>query len=328
MVGRFPAGRPPFLQLAPDDIHRRVVALDEHRFNSRRVPDLRAKLQRGLDGALRMVFRRPEFDAGVQNHEIIVAIFPPVADPRIEWAADQCLEALFPLEDRRRPGHPLARQQRREHPVARRIGEGAAFPLRQFPDSRLPQSGARHARDADRVSRPFHVEPHQPRRRQRGRECPVGHMVPSSSPQAGRVAQAALDLVGQCDGDNQVLSARILGLGHRERGGNVVAGVGRFPGQIGVVEIQVTNQAAVGKSRPIRRRPLGRAQQGRAALGGESRSDAARDHARLGLPRPQRATDRVNHASLDLVDDRRGEFLELQSDGIFCQLFGERFHVG
>ena len=178
------------------------------------------------------------------------------------------------------------------------------------------------------VSRPFHVEPHQPRRRQRGRECPVGHMVPPSSPQAGRVAQAALDLVGQRDGDNKVLSAHILGLGHRERGGNVVAGVGRFLGQIGVVEVQVTNQAAVGKSRPIRRRPMGRAQQGRAALGGESRSDAARDHARLGLPRPQRATDGVNDASLDLVDDRRGHFLEPQSGDIFCHLLGERFHVG
>src|SRR5438876_1168111 len=84
-----------------------------------------------------------------------------------------------------------------------------------------------------------------------------------------------------------------IGAGHRERGGNVVAGVGRFLGQIGVVEVQVTNQAAVGKSRPIRGRPMGRAQQGRAALGGESRSDASRDHARLGLPRPQRATDGV-----------------------------------
>ena len=73
---------------------------------------------------------------------------------------------------------------------------------------------------------------------------------------------------------------------------------------------------------------MGRAEQGRASLGGELRSDMARDHARLGFPGPQRATDRINDASLDFVNDWRGQLFELQSDGIFCQLFSKGFHVG
>src|SRR5207253_2490805 len=100
---------------------------------------------RGLDGALRMIFRRPELDARVKNDEIAVASFPPFFDPRLEWSADQCLEALLTLKKRRRPGHALARQQRREHTVARRIGKRAAFPVRQLTDPRLPQGRARHA---------------------------------------------------------------------------------------------------------------------------------------------------------------------------------------
>src|SRR5205814_6056047 len=65
----------------------------------------------------------------------------------------------------------------------------------------------------------------------------------------GRVAEPALDFVGQRDGDDQLGGGGVPALSHRERGGNVVAGMGRFLGQISVVIVQVTRseERRVGK---------------------------------------------------------------------------------
>jgi len=71
-----------------------------------------------------------------------------------------------------------------------------------------------------------------------------------------------------------------------------------------------------------------RAKQGRSSVGGKSRRDTARDGARRGIPRTERAPDRINDSSFDLVNDWRREVFELESHGIFGQLFSESFHMG
>ena len=71
MVGRLPAGRGPLLRLAADDVHRRVVTLDEDRFDwSSSRPLIPGAVQRRLDGTLRVVLHRPAFDTGFEEHEI------------------------------------------------------------------------------------------------------------------------------------------------------------------------------------------------------------------------------------------------------------------
>ena len=69
-----------------------------------------------------------------------------------------------------------------------------------------------------------------------------------------------------------------------------------------------------------------RAKQRRSSLGGKSRSDTARDGTRRGIPRTERAPDRINDPPLDFVNDGPRQFFELQSDGVFCQLLGKSFH--
>ena len=172
------------------------------------------------------------------------------------------------------------------------------------------------------------IEAHEPRRGQAARERSVGHVVPPARAETGRVAEPALNFVRQRDRDNEFASVCLLSLGDRQRGGDVVAGMGRLLRQIGIVIIQVTNLTAVGKRRPIRRSAMCRAEQGRAGRAGPIRSrHGARDLARLGFPGPERAAQRIDDASLDLVHDDRGQVLEAQPDGEIGQLFGQSFHT-
>src|SRR5262249_10921168 len=90
VIRRLAAGRVPFLRLAPDYVHSRAVAFDQHRFDLLRAIHLRPQLERGFDGALRVVFGRPEFDARPRDHKMALTAFPPVADSEVERnAADE-----------------------------------------------------------------------------------------------------------------------------------------------------------------------------------------------------------------------------------------------
>jgi hypothetical protein len=134
VVGGLAALGPPLLRLAADDVHRRVVALDQHRLDVIDATDLLPKRQGRFDGALGVILDRPAFDAGPGDHE------PVGRDTRRgrvggerrgdrQRPAHEFLKALLALEDRRRPGHPAAGQQRGEHAVPSGVGEGAALPV-------------------------------------------------------------------------------------------------------------------------------------------------------------------------------------------------------
>ena len=126
-------------------------------------------------------------------------------------------------------------------------------------------------------------------------------MVPAVRAQTGGVAKPALHLVGEQDRRDELAARGARSFSGRERGGDVVAGVRRFLREVGVVVIEVADEAAVGERGPIRRRGVARAEQRRAVRCVEPCSHAARDGARLGVPRAQSAADGVDHAPLHLV---------------------------
>ena len=178
------------------------------------------------------------------------------------------------------------------------------------------------------MSRSVHLEPHQPRRGQRAREHAVGDVIPPTRSETCGVAEPALDFVGQRAGDHELASIGLFGLGHRERRGNVVAGVGRLFGKVGVIIVQVADQTAVGERCPVWRHSSSSAQQSRAGPGCPiPGGHVARDDSRPGRPRAERAAERINHAAFDLVHDGRGQVFEAQPDGEFSHFFGEITHI-
>src|SRR5262245_28682858 len=67
----------------------------------------------------------------------------------------------------------------------------------------------------------------------------------------GGVAQAALDLVGQDGGGDQVAPAASGDLPDGKDGGQVITGMGRRQGQIRIVVVEVTNEQAVDEGGPL-----------------------------------------------------------------------------
>src|SRR5215475_24205 len=117
----------PFLRLAPDDVHRGIVAFDGHRFYLRRIANVFSQSERSFDGALAMIFRRPEFDAGFQNHLRRALEF-------LAYVAQRNAKFLFephlPLEDWGGTGHACPRKQSRVNTTPGSISECHAFPVR------------------------------------------------------------------------------------------------------------------------------------------------------------------------------------------------------
>ena len=97
----------------------------------------------------------------------------------------------------------------------------------------------------------------------------------------------------------------------------------RFFREIGIVIIEISNAAAVGESGPVRRRLVRRADHGRAMFGREIRSDIARDRARLFVPGPERAAQRIHQPAFNLMDHVLREVLEIQRAGEMGELMRE-----
>ena len=82
----------------------------------------------------------------------------------------------------------MAGKQRGENAVARRGGEGYAFPMREFACAGLAHGRAGHTGNIHGVSCFCRIKFHQMRARERGRERPVSHVIPSARTYARRVA--------------------------------------------------------------------------------------------------------------------------------------------
>ncbi len=145
-----------------------------------------------------------------------------------------------------------------------------------------------------------------------GRQCAIVHMVPALGPQRGGVAATALHLVRQRDRGHDVAALRADQLADGEGGGDVVAGVGGFFAEIGVVEVEIADQRPVGERRKVGGRAVLRAEQPRAVCDRHVLCDGPRDLAGPALPRAQRATDRIQNSPIHLVNDRTAEGLELR----------------
>ncbi len=216
------------------------------------------------------------------------------------------------FENRRRPGHSSAREQRGINAVARRIRERDAFPMRKFADARLPKRRAIHAGNVDGVSRSLRIELHQLRSGQRSRKRAVSRMIPSSRANAGRVAKSALHFVSDRRGGDRFLTARADTFGNRKNRREIIARMRRLFGKVGVVVIEIANATAVRECSPIRRRFVVRPDDCRSILRRKIRRDFARDRARLFVPGADRAAERIDHAPFHFVNDVLGKIFEIE----------------
>src|ERR1700676_117722 len=94
--------------------------------------------------------------------------------------------------------------------------------------------------------------------------------------------------------------------------------------QIGVVVIEITNATPSGKRGPVRWRFVIRSDDGRSILCRKLRRDFTRDHARLLVPRPKGASERVDHTSLYLMHSLLRKIFELKRAGVIGELMSER----
>src|SRR6185503_2539258 len=133
------------------------------------------------------------------------------------------------------------------------------------------------------------IEFHQPSGGNDGREGAVSDVVPTTSADARGIAEPALDFVSQGDREDQFAPRRSFGFAYGEGGGDVIAGMRGLPGEISVVVVKVTNEAAIGEGGPIHGRAVGGPEQRRASLGRECRSHLSREHTRVGVPRAEGA---------------------------------------
>src|SRR5262245_39392619 len=100
MVGRFAGLRGPFLRVLAKGVHGLLEAVNVDLCNLGNVADFLSQLERGIDGALGMVFRRPEFDVSLREHEIRwAAAFRPHRCYRELSSQDELHQAEFAFED-------------------------------------------------------------------------------------------------------------------------------------------------------------------------------------------------------------------------------------
>src|SRR5262249_54064703 len=110
-----------------------------------------------------------------------------------------------------------------------------------------------------------------------------------------------------------------------EDGGEVVAGVGGFPGQVSVVEVEVADEQAVVERGPV---DGGRAAAEQADGGGglELQGGPAGDGGGVGVHGADGGGDGVDESAPGLVDRLGGQILEAQLAGIVGQAVGQVGH--
>jgi len=148
-------------------------------------------------------------------------------------------------------------------------------------------------------------------------------MIPAVFAQAGRVTQPALNLVGQHGRGNQ-LAADCLGhIAHGEDGGQVVAGVCRFQGQVSIVVVKVADEQAVDEGGPLGRTAAAAEQPG-PGLPLDPPSTALGNGVSIGLHGSHGRGEGVDEASLRLMNDRCRQVFKGQGTRVLRQAIGER----
>src|SRR5438034_11819263 len=120
-------------------------------------------------------------------------------------------------------------------------------------------------------------------------------MIPSPGPNTRCITETALHFVGQRDRSDQLRAGRADAFCDGQRGGNIVARMGRFLRQIGIVVIEIANGTAVREYCPVRWRLMIGTDNCRSSFRRKLRRNLALNPAVLFLPRPERAAYRVTH---------------------------------
>ena len=81
-------------------------------------------------------------------------------------------------------------------------------------------------------------------------------MVPSPGTQRGGITKPALDFIGQHDGLNEPSAMKVKAFGDCKTGRNIVRRVSGFFGEVGVIEVEIPNRRAIGKSGQFRSRSM------------------------------------------------------------------------
>jgi len=111
----------------------------------------------------------------------------------------------------------------------------------------------------------------------------------------------------------------------RQRSGNIVARMRGLFRQIGIVVVEIANAGCIRECCPVRRRFVICADDCRSMLRRKFRNNFSRDRARLLIPRTERATERVEHAPLDFVNNFLRKIFEPERAGVFGKLMSKRF---
>ncbi len=292
---------------------RRLVGVDAQRLDRCRI-DLGAQIDRGRDRQLAGVAHRIRLDVGLlQAARLVLARLGQRERARL--AQGLLPDAEHPLEGVVRPGQAGLGEARREDAVARAVGAGTALPHRQLAGAGLVGRQMRHDRERDRVA---HLLGRQAEQLAGGKRAGHGadqRLVVAGVVERHRVGEAALDLVGDRQRQDEVAARAAERLGHGEDARQVVGrvrGVERAPG---VVEVEVAHHGAVDERCHVGRGALAAAPDARAPRISGVRRDHAGDARRRRAERRERHADGIQQPRLGGVDRGLGQVAPAQARG-------------
>jgi hypothetical protein len=130
------------------------------------------------------------------------------------------------------------------------------------------------------------------------------------------IDQPTIDFVGKHDRGDQFRGTRMLRLGDRETGRDVIARMTGDAADIGVIQVEITKCGAIGESREIRRGLPRGADDGRSAMSAVRQRDVTPDADGLIMECGEAATDSIDEMDFDALDRRLVEVLIAQVSSI------------
>ena len=286
---------------------------------------LRPQIEGRIDGELARVAHRMGLD--VRLHEPARGHRAGRRQVHLEGAAGRLIpDAEHAFERMVGTGDAFRCKQRREDAVAGAVGAGAALPHRELAGPGLIGAQKRDRGERHRLAELRAVETEQPPAGQRARHRTHHRLVPARIVERHVVGEAALNLVGDPQRQNEVAPAGPQGFRHGEDARQVVRGMRRVPGAVGVVEVKVTHHDSVDERGHVRRGRRARSEQSRLVPARRRLCEAARRTHRGRVEGGHRHSHRVDEARLGGVHRGRREMLELEPGGQIDHASYHRVH--
>jgi hypothetical protein len=277
-----------------------------------------------LADVLGRVERRLRVDLGVVllddalAHDLEVFLRPV----ELEVASDRVAEALVALEDLFGAGDALRGEECGERALLRDLRVREALPVAEVAGAGDAQGVVCRARDGDGVRDLVDGQAERLRGGRGGGVRALHRVVEALRAHRGDVGEAGVHLVGDREGGDELLAARVDRFGGREGRAEVVARVVRLAlGEVRVHEVEVAAEAAV-VERGAFGGGLAAADEGGGGRAAEVVDEFAdRDH-RVGVERADGDAEGVENADLQLLDRFWADVVER------CAVdeFGETLH--